>query len=114
MSNILKSLKSSIKQSPAYTSYRAWRAKIKERRESNLSDTQYFSRRHKHIFGYTPHFKKPQTFNEKIIHRVLYDRRPIYTALADKLKARIYVASMLQDFYTPNDVAFNGGGGSRF
>ncbi|WP_194146735.1 ATP-grasp fold amidoligase family protein [Helicobacter bilis] len=43
----------------------------------------------KKIFGYTPDFKNPQTFNEKIIHRILFDRNPIYTALADKLKARI-------------------------
>ncbi|MCI5786343.1 MAG: hypothetical protein MR025_02690, partial [Helicobacter trogontum] len=52
--------------------------------------------RHKKIFGYTPNFRNPQTFNEKIIHRILFDRNPIYTALADKLKARIYIT--LLDF----------------
>lgn len=64
---------------------------------NTLSDKQYFLRRHKKIFGYTPDFKNPQTFNEKIIHRILYDRNPIYTFLADKLKARIYIASKLLD-----------------
>ena len=66
-------------------------------------DERYFYLRHKDIFGYKANFKKPQTFNEKIIHRILYDRNPIYTYLADKLKARIYIAHKLQGF-TQNNI----------
>ena len=66
-------------------------------------DERYFYQRHKDIFGYKANFKKPQTFNEKIIHRILYDRNPIYTYLADKLKARIYIAHKLQGF-TQNNI----------
>lgn len=66
-------------------------------------DEKYFYTRHKEIFGYKPDFKHPQSFNEKIVHRMLYDRNPIYTALADKLKARIYIAHKLQNF-TQNNV----------
>lgn len=62
---------------------------------STLSDEEYFMRCHKRGFGTTPDFKNPQTFNEKIVHRILYDRNPVYTLLADKLKARIYIASKL-------------------
>ncbi len=58
----------------------------------------FFKQQHKRIFGYTPDFKNPQTFNEKMIHRILYDRNPIYTALADKLKARIYIAMKLHNY----------------
>ena len=65
-------------------------------------DEKYFYLRHKAIFGYKPDFKNPKTFNEKIIHRMLYDRNPIYTYLADKLKARIYIASKLQGFTQSN------------
>ena len=57
-------------------------------------------------------FKNPQTFNEKIIHRILFaenlfDRNPIYTALADKLKARIYIATILKDFNANNTLDSN-------
>lgn len=65
-------------------------------------DEKFFYLRHKDIFGYKPNFKNPQTFNEKIIHRILYDRKPIYTYLADKLKARIYIANKLQGFTQDN------------
>ncbi|WP_431690002.1 hypothetical protein [Helicobacter himalayensis] len=81
------------------------RKKIDYLRTKNLSDEEYFLRRHQNIFGYTPDFKNPKTFNEKIIHRMLFDRNPIYTALADKLKARIYIATKLQNLEFPNRVA---------
>lgn len=80
-----------IRKTAIYQKYQA-------KKEKAMSDEEYFIYRHKKIFGYTPDFHNPQTFNEKIIHRILFDRNPIYTALADKLKARIYIAFMLQDF----------------
>ncbi len=54
-------------------------------------DENFLKERHKNIFGYLPDFKRPKTFSEKIISRMLYDRSPIYTVLADKLKVRLYV-----------------------
>lgn len=91
------------------------RLKLNELIESKLDDEAYFAYRYKKIFGYIPDFRNPQSFNEKIIHRILYDRNPIYTALADKLKARIYIASMLQHIsYNPQNMIcndkYNGGG----
>ena len=77
-------------------------------------DERYFYIRHKQGFGYKPDFKHPQTFNEKIVHRILYDRQAIYTALADKLKARLYIAELLKDFTQENiatATAISGGGG---
>lgn len=75
-------------------------------------DEKYFYLRHKQIFGYKPDFKHPQTFNEKLIYRTLYDRNPIYTALSDKLKMRIYVAHKLQKYaQDSNGIIENGGGG---
>ena len=66
-------------------------------------DERYFYLRNKAIFGYKPDFKSPKTFNEKLIYRTLYDRKPIYSILSDKLKMRIYVAHKLQGF-TQNKV----------
>ncbi|EMO8373924.1 DUF4422 domain-containing protein [Campylobacter coli] len=54
-------------------------------------DENFLKERHKNIFGYLPDFKRPKTFSEKIISRMLYDRSSIYTVLADKLKVRLYV-----------------------
>ena len=98
--SLKSSLKSAIKHNPIYASYiRPLRVKLNTLIESRLTDEQYFVRRHKKIFGYTPDFRNPKTFNEKIIHRILFDRSPVYTALADKLKARIYIAATLYPLY---------------
>lgn len=76
---------------------------IKNRETLFMTDDERFLYlRHKDIFGYKADFKNPKTFNEKIIHRILYDRNPIYTYLADKLKARIYIANKLQGFAQDN------------
>jgi hypothetical protein len=46
---------------------------------------------HKRRFGVLPNIRHPRTFNEKVLHRMLFDHRPILTRLADKLAARDYV-----------------------
>jgi hypothetical protein len=38
---------------------------------------------------------RPQTFNEKVLHRILFDQRSILTELEDKSAARLYVESRL-------------------
>ncbi len=99
-------LKDLVRKNSVYTCMiRPFRAKLwrismhlKRLLDSRLDDESYFVRRHKKIFGYTPDFHHPETFNEKIIHRILFDRIPLYTNLADKLKSRIYIAHRLRDF----------------
>ena len=91
-------LKSAIKQTFIFKLLNPLRLQILRLWESRLSDEEYFAKRHKKIFGYEADFKHPSTFNEKIIHRILFDRNPIYSHLADKLKARIYIAHKLSDF----------------
>ncbi|ECK7649529.1 sugar transferase, partial [Campylobacter coli] len=59
-------------------------------------DEQYFIKRHESFFHYKPDFRNPKTFNEKIIHRILFDRRDIYTFLADKIKVRLYIQFILE------------------
>ncbi len=45
--------------------------------------------------GYRPHLSAPATFNEKILHRKLFDRRSILTIFADKIAVREYVSQKL-------------------
>lgn len=102
-----------IKSSKIYKDYRAEKKKkgaLKRELAAIEKDAQFFIKRHESIFGVTPNFKNPSTFNEKINHRSLYDRNPLYTPLADKLKARIYIAFMLRDFASINT---GGGGGGN-
>ena len=98
------SFKNLIKKSWIYPAINPVRLAILRIWERRLDDAEYFKRRHKKIFGYVPDFSHPTTFNEKIIHRILFDRNPLYTHLADKLKARIYITQRLRD------LAFEGGG----
>jgi hypothetical protein len=51
--------------------------------------------RHRRIHGAFPKLFRPETFNEKIVHRMLFDRRPLWTQLADKAAVRSYVQSRL-------------------
>jgi hypothetical protein len=45
--------------------------------------------------GAFPRLLNPQTFNEKLCHRKIFDRRTILTQLSDKYAAREYVAQKL-------------------
>ena len=91
-------IKDIVRENCLYKNFiRPIRAKWKERALAKLSDEEYFIKRHKKVFGYVPDFKNPQTYNEKIIHRILFDRRPINTALAYKHQARMYIATLLKE-----------------
>lgn len=91
-------LKSAIKQTALFRLLNPLRLQILRLWERRLDDEAYFAKRHQKIFGYRPNFAHPSTFNEKIIHRILFDRNPLYSHLADKLKARIYIAHKLGEF----------------
>ena len=51
--------------------------------------------------GYYPRFKKPRSFSEKIWHRMLFDRSPIWTEISDKLKARELVKEKVGENFLP-------------
>lgn len=50
-----------------------------------------FARIHK----YQPDLEDPETFNEKILWRKIYDRNPLFPVLMDKFRARSYVRDVL-------------------
>jgi len=58
-------------------------------------------RRHKHALGFYPNVVRPHTFSEKIVYRLIFDRRPILVTLQDKYAAREYVRNRLGDHLLP-------------
>jgi teichuronopeptide biosynthesis TupA-like protein len=56
-----------------------------------VSDRAYLSRLHVLKFGRRPDLDRPRGFNEKILTKILCDRRPYLTLFADKLRVRDYV-----------------------
>ncbi len=51
------------------------------------------------VHRYWPHLKRPRSFEEKIICRMLFDRNPLWTLFSDKLRVRDYVRDRVGDRY---------------
>jgi hypothetical protein len=77
------------------------------------SDKRFVERRHAEVFGRLPDLAQPRTFNEKVLWRKVYDRRPVFRTLSDKVAVRDYVAArvgpehlvpMLGVFERPKDI----------
>lgn len=66
---------------------------------SILPDKLYLQLKYFYRFHKFPDLKNPKTYNEKLQWLKLYDRRPIYTTMADKYEAKQYVASIIGDKY---------------
>jgi TupA-like ATPgrasp len=58
-------------------------------------------RRHKRFLGTYPNLFRPKTFSEKVLHRIVFDRRPILTKLQDKYAARDYVREKIGEHVLP-------------
>ena len=66
---------------------------------SLVSDKTYIKKLYKLRTGKELNLKNPQTFNEKQNWLKLYDRRPEYTVMVDKYKAREYIAEKIGEQY---------------
>lgn len=64
-----------------------------------IPDKLYIKMMYQVKLGCKCNLKKPETFNEKLNWLKLYDRRDIYTKMADKYEVRAYVKEMLGDDY---------------
>jgi len=62
-----------------------------------LEDVEIVRRTFKDRFGHEPDLDNPQTFNEKIAYKILFDRRPLLTLVADKIRVRDYVKQRVGD-----------------
>jgi hypothetical protein len=56
-----------------------------------VRDRDYLARLYRKQFGHWPDLDQPGGFNEKILVKILNDRRPYLTLFSDKLRVRDYV-----------------------
>ncbi|MGY3724749.1 TupA-like ATPgrasp [Granulicatella balaenopterae] len=67
---------------------------------NNYLKEQYISKSFKKSLGYEMNFnKKPETFNQKVQFRKLYDNNPLYAVCADKYRVREYVKGKIGEEY---------------
>ena len=67
-----------------------------------LSDKTYLKLKYWCAFGKSLNLKNPQTYNEKLQWLKLYDRKPLYTKLVDKVTVKDYVAQIIgKDYIIP-------------
>ncbi len=64
-----------------------------------LPDRMYLKKLYKKRTGKSLNLHNPKTFNEKQNWLKLYDRRPEYTIMVDKYKAREYIAEKIGEEY---------------
>ena len=62
-------------------------------------DATVVTRNFERVFGRPPNLRNPTTFTQKVAFKMIFDRRPILTRLADKLRARDYVAERISSQY---------------
>lgn len=74
---------------------RPWRPEITRAIDSVLPDRAAVLRRHIASHHRLPNLLNPQTYNEKVLHRILFDRRDVLTQMTDKYAVRKYVADRL-------------------
>ena len=73
--------------------------KFKSLRVSFVSDEKYLTKRFIQKLGYIPNFHSPQSFNEKVTARMIFERDDTHTKLADKLAVREIVIDKVGENY---------------
>lgn len=64
-----------------------------------MPDEEYLKRKFRARMGRELNLDHPQTFNEKLQWLKLYDRKPEYTMMVDKVKVRDYIAETIGEEY---------------
>src|SRR5271156_2931143 len=72
-----------------------WKASIKKKIRDRLPDWSIVLREHRKSHGHWPNVINPVTFSDKVAHRIIFDRRALFTQLADKAAVRSYVERRL-------------------
>lgn len=62
--------------------------KAKAMRVNFISDEKYLTKRFIKKLGYVPNLVKPESFNEKVTARMIFERDTLHTLLADKVAVR--------------------------
>jgi hypothetical protein len=66
-----------------------------------LLDVHLSRRVYRKAFGREPNLEHPVLFSEKVVARKLFDRRPVFPMLADKLLAREFAADRIGNQFLP-------------
>ena len=66
-----------------------------------LLDVHLSRRVYRKAFGREPNLEHPLLFSEKVVARKLFDRRPVFPMLADKLLAREFAADRIGNQFLP-------------
>lgn len=81
-----------------------------------IPDKPFLKLEYRFLTGKKLNLKNPETYNEKLQYLKLYDRRPVYTQMADKLGMRDFVKERLGEGHTvpllgvwdrPQDIDFD-------
>ena len=64
-----------------------------------IPDKTYLEIKYKNAFGKKIRWKNPLTYNEKLQWLKLFDRRPEYTQMVDKVEAKKYVSNLIGEEY---------------
>lgn len=64
-----------------------------------VSDKKYLTKRFMCKLGYAPDFSAPKSFNEKVTARMIYERSPFFTKLADKCAVRDLISAKVGSEY---------------
>jgi hypothetical protein len=62
---------------------------------ARMRDARLLRKRMREALGYEPNLRNPRTYNERIAHKILYDRDPLLVRTADKIAVRDYVAEKI-------------------
>ena len=79
-----------------------------------LSDKLFLSLKFRLKMGGGINWKSPHTFNEKLQWLKLYNRRPEYTIMADKIEAKKWVAERIGEKYIIPTLDKSGRSGFRY
>lgn len=72
--------------------FKLWRIRF-------VSDEKYLTKRFIQKLGYAPNFHLPQSFNEKVTARMIFERDNAHSKLADKLAVRDIIIDKIGEHY---------------
>lgn len=73
--------------------------KIDEQNINDLTDEEFLKLEYMRQMGKELNLKNPVLFSEKLQWLKLYDRKPVYTKMADKFEARKFISGIVGDEY---------------
>lgn len=90
-------LKNKIKTSPSLKLLYSLCRDIKMLGMMTESDKHYITRKYKRELGCKPDIEHPKTFQEKLQWLKLFDRKPVYHDMVDKVNAKKFIIEKLGD-----------------